>query len=509
MSVNSNDVFKVARRERLKNERLLVECNVNIDSEQPITKVLSVEVSCEQNMVECLTKEATVSGTLFLNVVYMCEDSSIASGTYKTTFDTKFNSDFITPNCTVYSSSDVSESKVVSINGETVKVLCSVDTVCELFDNDDVKFLNQVDENVCTKYQEQDYFEFAGKVSSSWLESVECEVKEQIRCVLSSSTVVILKKITPENNFVSLEGQLISKFVYLTDEENPVTKTVYCENDFKQELENDIISSESIAVGYVEVLNSQIKTTIDEKDGKVKIVEEIPLAANVLVFNKKTTALISDLYSTTNLINVTNSSYNNIVPQGFETFEKKIDGSLTLTDNEPRIDKLLALSVCKANVINSYLNNGMLVVEGVVNANVIYLNDESSMVHSVDIEFPFVVSNQTDFPENSQIDAYVIVSESDAVVKKGREIFVDAKICVFANAYQETVGAVISDLKQSEVLMPRDYAMEIYFAKAGDDCWSIGKELKIDSSVIEFQNPDLVFPLEKDENITIYYQKTK
>ena len=111
-----------------------------------------------------------------------------------------------------------------------------------------------------------------------------------------------------------------------------------------------------------------------------------------------------------------------------EIVEGKIDGSLTIEDDKPRIDKLLFVGGNSLCVSNSYLKDGEVVIEGIAKTNVVYLNDEENSLNSVQIEVPFVISDK--FSQDNAdgilvVDA--ILCDVDVVAKKGRELLFDAK----------------------------------------------------------------------------------
>ena len=137
------------------------------------------------------------------------------------------------------------------------------------------------------------------------------------------------------------------------------------------------------------------------------------------------------------------------------------------------------------------------------------MNDEESKIYSVDVEIPFVVSNSTEINPNTAINVVAKLCDVDVMVKKGRDVYLDASVKVFVNVTECVSGVVISDIKIGEQLEPKDAGIEIYFAKAGDDIWDISKQLKINPELIERQNQELEFPLEKDENIAIFYDLKK
>ena len=119
------------------------------------------------------------------------------------------------------------------------------------------------------------------------------------------------------------------------------------------------------------------------------------------------------------------------------------------------------------------------------------------------------MDKKVEFDNSIILDANVKVFDVDVMVKRGREIFFDAKAKAFVNVARARILGFIDKIEKKELLPDRDVALEIYFAKAGESFWDIAKNLKIPSEIISSQNENLIDPLEKDENIAIYYQKQR
>ena len=85
-----------------------------------------------------------------------------------------------------------------------------------------------------------------------------------------------------------------------------------------------------------------------------------------------------------------------------------------------------------ANLTNTYIKDKTIYLEGIATANVLYLNDETEgVINSVQIEVPFVTSNQTDLDDETKLSAKISLNNVDIMIKRGREIFFDAKIKAF------------------------------------------------------------------------------
>ncbi len=504
---NSYDKFNVACKRRLKDLDVALECSVNLDATESVSKILAVNVEGNCTQVEALTGEANVNGNILVSLVYLTEQGLVGNSVYASPFSTKISDSCISPTSKVYSKIASTDAKVQSLNNNTAKVDCLIKLNSFCLNNEEISYLNGVSSDVCTMDEQTTFETLAGSTNSKWTENVEINIKEPVRQVLSSSCDVYVKDVTSADAFVSVSCELVSKVMYLTDEETPQIKSVYTKSDVKQEVECKEATKESKVEIDLNVYKCDVKNTITEKENEIKINLEIPLDVCVRIFETKSVNLITDLYSVESLTETTSASYENSVVCEPICFEKKIEGSLTLTEEEPRIDKLLAVNYSKAIVTNEYIDDGEYSLSGVITSNLIYFNDEDNNVNSVDVEVPFVVSTKTDYEGEVLTDLSVVVEDVDVMVKKGRDVYVDALIKVRTNVCQKEQGAVISELIFEDAVPQKDCAIEIYFAKTGERIWDIAKKLFVKPEEIFIQNPQVSEVLEQDEKLAIYYQK--
>jgi hypothetical protein len=223
---------------------------------------------------------------------------------------------------------------------------------------------------------------------------------------------------------------------------------------------------------------------------------------------EQTETVVKDLYSTTCELEVSTESFEMSKQLQGDYFEAKIDGTLSLDENQPRVDKIMFVGGSNLSVTNSYLKNGEIFVEGVTKTNVVYLNDETNSLHSVTIEVPFVVSDKASVScEDAEVEVSALLYDVDVVVKKGREFYFDGKLKINVSYDCQEIEAVISNVNLGSEYPEKDCAVELIFASSGASSWDVAKDAKVKEETILMQNADIVFPLEQDENIIVYYQK--
>lgn len=111
-----------------------------------------------------------------------------------------------------------------------------------------------------------------------------------------------------------------------------------------------------------------------------------------------------------------------------ENIEGKADGSLTIDQDQPRVDKIMFTFGSGAVVTNSYVADGELTLEGIAKTTVVYLNDELGSLNAVEIEVPFVLSDKTKASSQALILTNAVLTDVDVAVKREENFSLTAKL---------------------------------------------------------------------------------
>ena len=496
--------FSVVKKKRLEKSSFNVECNVPIEVE--LDKVLSVCHSAQAETVEILNGAVSYTGTIDLCILYLT-DGEIGSLTSTCPFTGKFEDEAICVGDHINIKIDVDDYAVDSIGGGNIKINCVCVESAVLICNREIGTITSGDEDVCVKEDEILVDTLVGQANGSFSVATEFSIKEPVKKVISNESQVFIKTVDSGENFVSVGGEVVTKILYLTESER--FETAYTTENFKEEIELEGVTREAVSEAEAYVKKNLTKCQIETTEKGVEVKVEVQIGVCVTSYLEKSQTVVKDIYSTTSDLKVSTGSFDMSKEIPCDMFEEKIDGALTLDEDSPRVDKIMFIGGTNFVVTNSYVKDGEVFVEGVTKTNVVYLNDETSRLYSVTMEVPFVVSDKTECEEDSQISVNVVVCDVDVVVKKGREFLFDAKLKITVNKFCDVTGAVINGAEASEEIGDRDCAIELIFASAGQTAWDIAKEIKVKEETVIFQNPDLTFPLEKDENIIVFHKVQK
>lgn len=506
---NSYDSALVLKKYKLDTIQSIIENNVTVE-DMEISKVLSVgvNVDIDENQ-EMLAGVCNLNAKMILNVIYINQDRNINNQVAVTPFSLKINDEKIDNSTKQNSKIKIVSTQIEKVSGNQLKVLTTLNCDTILIKNEEMQYLVATEENIYTKQAEQSFTTLKRQVCEKFEESLQVSVKDGVQKVLMTNVECVLKDWTAGTGFISIEGELYAKVVYVNKQENPELQTITISKNFKQEIDAEDLTKDSDLEVFLNVIYERINVEIDEQENETTLNVNVPLLACYNEICGKNIMTVVDVYSTKNQLAISfveQQNDSNIRP---EYLEGKIEGNVSLTDNEPRIDKYLATTNVCNQVSNTYVADNTLYVEGIVTANVVYLNDELSSIQSVEIEIPYVLDKKVDFENATILDSNVKLFDVDVMVKRGREIYFDAKAKAFVNVTTTSTLSMVGKTEIQELLPSKDVALEIYFAKAGESFWNIAKSLKIPAEIIANQNAELVDPLEKDENIAIYYQKQR
>ena len=316
---NSNEKFMVLNKSKLDSCDVSLECSINLETTETVDKVLSINVNAEKVTTESLIGEANFTGTAVVDLVCI-QNKSINTNTKVCVKPLSLNGE------------------VNSIYSQVAKVNLYMSFEGFAYNNEEVTYLANVESDICTKMEEQSYVTMENVTNSSWTENVCAEVKEPIKQVLYTNSEVYIKNVDMGTNYVAVSCELENDIAYLTDEENPKIKIVHTKNEVKQEVECEHATKEKNCDVDLSIQKSNVKTNIEQKDDDIKIAIVIPLDVCIRVYSTQTQTMIKDLYSTEKQTTITMSSFENQVPCEPINFDKKVEGSLVVDENEPRIE---------------------------------------------------------------------------------------------------------------------------------------------------------------------------
>lgn len=495
--------FLVASKIILDKKQFEVECG--IDSGSAVKKVLTI--SCEPIVEgnEVVNGGITYSGFVDLRVIFENEEGEIDKASAICPFSSKFENEELCVGQVAEVKVKVVDFEVESVNGGDIRLLVTLEEGGFVFGNKEIRSISTDDENVCAREEDIKVIKYLSSASETFTLQSEINLRDKVKNLLASESNVCVKTVEGGTNFVTVSGQIISRVLYLS--ENEKFECGYVNDTFKEEIELDGVSRDSMVEGstFVDMHKTQVEIVEDDKGCKIIISPVVTIMVHACI--EEEVRVIKDLYCTKNELSISTQSFSNSIPCQTEVVEGKIEGSLSLDEDTPRVDKILFNGGNSIAITNAIVRDEHITIEGVARTTVVYLNDEANSLHSVQLDFPFSIEDKTNFADSDLITATIVMSDVDVVVKKGRDLFFDAKVKATINGCKNAVSGVISEVSEGEEYPEKDFAMEVVFAKTGEEAWDIAKRVKVKESQIISQNENVIFPLAEDTSLVLFYQK--
>ena len=489
---------------KLRDEQIMLDSVISGTGSGDIKKIVWINAYPQIDTTEALTREISVSGKAVIEIVFLDEDNKICSAESALPFLTKFLNDSVKPSTKININAVMND---INFDERNAKISAVINFSIDITNMDEIELLNGGDDNICLKEDEIISQNLVKDDCITFNEELKLAINESFDKILSVNSDVVIKDIDCRNNFFVIQGEIITKIFYVVCGEIDQICFVSSTENFKREIETPALSNKARVEVEAIIKKENLKYETDNDGTTCNIIVNAPITLCFNVYDEINIPCATDLYSLKNNLDIVTGSFENTNIMSSLYFESRVEGSISLGDSEPRIDKMLGFSKGNSKITNQYIKDGEIVLEGIVGVDIMYLNDELQKINCVRKEIPFVVYEKTDAPKDFNICSRIVLCDVEVVARRGRELFIDAKIKANIRFFGSEKGTVITDAIMGEPLPIKEEAIEIYFAKAGDNLWEIAKELRTQPNVIIEQNPDFVNPLLENKNIIIYHQK--
>ncbi len=470
-----------------------------------VANVLSASANITITNFEVLMGQVNFSAEVCLNIIYSLDDGTISN--YKTceNISGKFEDLGLDPNTLVKILPNIIDIEIEKVeNGNSLRIKLSLEYEMDMIKNQEISVYKNQDENTYVKENDIEISKHILRNCFNFNQKTIFDTKVPVRQILNTTSTAIINKCEALDGMVAFEGEITTRLLYSSEDDRPVVVSLINKENFREEFEDTKSTKSSMIEAYARVIQREIEETIN-KEGKTVDVT-VPVRICYDLFERTPVTITVDAFSTLNEVNLTTEAFLSNQVSGYEVIENKIDGSVTLDEQALRIDKILAVDGAYLTTTNQIFEDGELRLEGIIHLNIIFLNDEEEKINSISIEIPFsfkenIGENELDLKTESNI------VEIDAIVKRGRDVYVDGKVKTTVWINKEIKNAIINSIEFGEPLPEKNGAIEIYFAREGETFWEVAKDLKISEETLKLQNPEIVEPFTQPEKIVYFDQK--
>lgn len=463
---------------------------------QNIAKVLSLAVEARCASAEAFDGYVEISGRTGFRLTYIDKDGNPKGADYNADFSVKAEGDFAAGD-NVSAEITVIETDVEAQDSLKLSAVLNA-SVCAVR-REELNVLVGADK--CYKTEKEIYLPtfIASKTTFSPFDA-EQDAGGEVSQVLSMSTDCVLKKAQATEGGVSLLSTVICSVTYVEGGEIK-------QRDFKVDLADElglegVLESDAVCVqACVKSAKLVLQGVTDDNVLRV----EGETSYKIQVFRCAAHSVVADVFNLENEVDITTQKANYTCFDGSGFFAEKAGGTAMLGDNRPAADSVCSIPYAHAVATKAQKEeDGTLSVEGVVNADIIY-TDENGF-NSVRTEIPFALSIASEKPLSQQLKVRAQVQQISAVVRREREFDVDMLLAVSVSGYSPVEAEFISNVELGAEKPQNTGGISLYIARGGDELLDLCKALTAMPEDILEQNPALEFPLAEGERV-VYFRK--
>ncbi|MGI6240308.1 MAG: SPOCS domain-containing protein [Christensenellales bacterium] len=153
---------------------------------------------------------------------------------------------------------------------------------------------------------------------------------------------------------------------------------------------------------------------------------------------------------------------------------EQVKGALLLSENAPGVGSVIAV-VVHPNV-SGWTTGEDSRIEGVLEANVIYMPGGSDRIASAQSELPFSIRHQGELNDASEVELQVLSAEANALMSDRVEL----RCALAVNTLTRFVGdaTVVQEISEGEPVTKRP-GIVLFWPASGDSAWTIGRRYAV------------------------------
>ncbi len=501
--MEENNTVKIAHVTNLPMLNVRSQLNINIDSNANIKQVLNIGASLIESQIETMFNKAIVKGTVGVKVLYIDTDNMYNTLSESVTFNESINSEIITSECQI----DISNSQFATdfTNDEKslhINLDGSVECFCNL--NSSLNCFNKSNEDLIIKKSILQTYNCIQKFNKSASYNYDFKLDTSINKILSCDSNVTIDEIKCYEGYVFVIGQIFNNIVYeISNEAGNIIKVTNNSTPFKCEFEASLCDNECVAdvCAVIDLNNTQITTDIGDNSTKFDV--EYCINASGYIYKAINVDVVEDLYSLNNEIEIVNNNYNLCKKMPYLKSVENVDAEITLSD-ELNVDQILGMVNTSASVTQASVKDNGINVEGVINGNLLYL-DESGEIKHLQTQLPYSINMKQEVNDPvCAIRLNVVPIACKCKIKRGNILMLDYEVCIMSNIYSQSQTTLIANIKYGKPISYGDIAFQIYVAHPNENCWDLCKRLHISQDKLALYNKENPATYNGGEKIIVY-----
>lgn len=455
------------------------------DKKPDILKILQVDA---QSCVTSRTVEnsyITIEGKINLKILYVPDraDEKIKSIITDIDFVHRTENEKINSGMSVICESDVQRIEFSVINSRKLNIKAVVALDISAGGKRDIDIVTDIEHCGCCEKEKKPIciYNTLSDDEEEFVVRDRIEIasgKMSIKELLKYDCRIIDKDIKVMNGKVILKGSVNSCILY-TGEDNSID---FMENDTQFTEVFEVGEAYEDALCECEASIADVYAAVEEDtDGDMRIIAiEYIIGVHIRICRNIEFEMVSDFYCPGFDTDITYSDcrIDEIVCR--PKMQTTVRETVVTESGMPEIDRVYNV-ITKAYVNKTSVENNKLMVQGTIDAYILYLSDSiDSPVSSYKKELPF--SYMLDAPGASADMECIANAETEHTsynINMSNEVEVRAALAINARIIRPREVSLITDAQISDMGDDRKHGMVIYFVQQDDRMWDIAKRYRV------------------------------
>lgn len=476
------DLIKIDQTVAREEKDVYLTKNIDIETQSKLAKVLNVEGNVSLDSFEIYKGKLKVIGYLNIMTLYMTEEGHINSKSEKFDFKEEILIDNLEDDMKAEVSLEIENIDFLLSNEKQVEIKSVISINIKITKNSIINVLKDItgEKGIQVLKENIKYNEVIGENSSSTIVKDGFELTEDLSDILEVLNIDVKsyqKEVKIVDGKIIVAGEVEGKVMYIEDSDENKLNTISHTIPFTHFVDVDGINKDMEC--RVKLVNSDPNYEIKKDiNGKNRILDlESLIEINAKVFQVKEKEIAVDTYSTKKQVELCKENIKiteNI--NSFSTYET-IKDSIDVSYDDEIIKEIYSVNTIPI-VTDTRIIEDKAIIEGILNANMLYLGEESGEIKSARNDFPFKsYIDMDDICDDMDLEVEMNLVKLDYKKTSSREVEIisDIKTDTSVNRIKN-IDIVTNVLEIEDVEdINKGHSIVIYIVKDGDTLWDIAK----------------------------------
>ncbi len=459
-----------------------------------VAKVLSLAVDAKSTSIDSQNGFAQLSGRCNFRLIYLDKEGSARGVDYNADFSVRIDGEFadgdnVSADIAVLEA-DVEASQTLTLTAVLEIKVCAIK-------REELQMLKSAQDCYTTTKEVYVPSFIATKTATVSFDD-EKDVGGEVDAVLGLNVACVPTKSVATDGGANTAFSVLATVTYVEGGEiKQQNFAVETDDDFALDgvLPTDSIRASACVKSSKVVLQGVTDDNVIRVEGEIQI--------SIQAFRCSQTEIVSDLFVLSHEVDVSREVARYECFDGCGYYTQSVSGRAVLGDNKPSAISVCALPYSRCYTSRCYVSeDNMLVIEGIVNTDIIYTDENG--YNSIRAEIPFSVSVGSEIPFSNVVKANCAVSNINATVVRGREFDITMDIAIKACGFSSLEAEYIGDVTLGDEREVNKSALSVYVTANGEQMLDVCKALSAMPDEIAMQNPDITFPTKEGDKIVFF-----